>query len=390
MSDESEKKKDLTRILELSALMPPKSQAELLKEDPFAVNEMQAVEQIDDFASIESMGMMDHAPEPEEAPAQDLDLIPSTDDPLPGIANDPLVTNESTFSINLDANKGISTNPEDAFPTNDFPNHDFSTQGSQSEQNSAPPSDTGFSFTNDSAPEGAPSVNPFPDEFHSAKIQTPTQTGIAGIKQYSERSRETTFSSNAKSPFHLWMQGSFDPYSRDKLLLFITENPMGLNSSDLDRQINAGRVLLPRISEFAGIKLIQDLRDSGLSFKLAPSSRDEDEVLPEVENLRLAYVAPTPSNLDQALPVFAAGTIDPKLYQAYDSIEIVQFLKADIVEVERSELFQELLERMTVSLKQKAKLRGAEALSALTHELKPLRLPSQYQIELKATLLKKL
>jgi hypothetical protein len=334
MSDESEKKRDLTGILELSALMPPQSQEELLAQDPFAINEMAPVEQVDDFASIESMEMIDH-----EVPVDEIPM----DEPEP----------EETPTLEAEA-----------------------------------PIEDPFDLVTDAPEEVAVPENPFTEDPFAAL--TPTEPAfVTGIQEYSERSREATFRSSAKSPFHLWMQGKFDPYSRDKLLLFITENPMGLNSSDLDRQINAGRVLLPRISEFAGIKLIQDLRDSGLSFKLAPSSRDEDEILPEVDNLRLAYSADTANSNETALPVFPDQG-DPKVWQAFDSIQLVQFLKAEILEVERSELFQDLLARMTVSLKQKAKLRGANAIAEIQHELKPLRLPSQYQIELKATLLKKL
>jgi hypothetical protein len=416
MSDDSEKKKDLTGILELSALMPPQSQEELLKQDPYAVNEVQPIEQIDDFASIESIGMMDHEPEP-------LDPLPTTDAPVSDsfTVEDPFATNAGGFSgdpfaITPDEEPATSeapASPETTFnidlgaTASEYPTHD--SQSGNDASATLPEGDpfnfstnddakptptasgpTGFSFSGDpDSIDSTPAARPFPTDTNS-NSSTPSAGGISGIKQYSERSREATFSANAKSPFHLWMHGQFDPFSRDKLLHFISDNPMGLNSSDLDRQINAGRVLFPRISEFAGIKLIQDLRDSGLAFKLSPSSREADEIMPEAEGLRLAYEANPSVTSDTAITVLPGDAIDIKLWQAFDSIQLVQFLKAEILEVERSELFQELLERMTTSLKQKAKLRGASAISALKHELKPLRLPSHYQIELKATLLKKL
>jgi hypothetical protein len=401
MSDDSqkdEKKKDLTGILELSALMPPASAEELLK-DPFAVNEIQPVEQVDDFQSIESMDMIDHEPAPEPAASAEAPppIEAASDDAFP-VSGSP---SESEFSIDLNS-------PSEPAPTNDWaivPEAPATSAGtpfnfaldtpSESDPSSLGQTGdntptTGFSFKNDTAPEVTSASDPFPHAAQTRAPSEPAATGMDGVKQYSERSRESTFSKNAKNPFHLWMHGSFDPYSRDKLLLFITENPMGLNSSELDRQINAGKVLFPRISEFAGIKLIQDLRDSGLSFKLTPSSRDADEVIPEAQGLRLAFEANAATGTEHALPVLPEGVIDTKLWQAFDSIQLVQFLKAEILEVERSDLFQELLERMTISLKQKARLRGANAIADLQHQLKPLRLPSQYQIELKATLLKKL
>ena len=209
------------------------------------------------------------------------------------------------------------------------------------------------------------------------------------IKNYSEQTRETPFIHHQKYYFNLSIKGSFDPYSRSKLLLFITDNPVGLNSSELDTQISGERVLLPRISEYAGIRLIQTLRDSGLSFNLVPASRDPEEIHPPEKGLSLEYALVKKEDTDPVLPTFLEGTIDTALWEAYDSIKLVQFLKAEILEVERSELFQELLDRMTLSLKKKARVRGAAAIGNLSHNLKSLRLPSQYQIEVTATLLKK-
>jgi hypothetical protein len=44
---------------------------------------------------------------------------------------------------------------------------------------------------------------------------------------------------------------------------------------------------------------------------------------------------------------------------------------------------------MTHALKRRAKLKGANALTQLEHRITPLRLPSQYQIEISASLIKR-
>jgi hypothetical protein len=361
MSDEKKKdNKDLTGILELSSLLPPQSAEELLSEDPFS-NTLPPVEQVDDFESIDQMGMIDHAQTPEKSAEEAASETTAS-------------TETSTF-----AEVSLSTDF-------DIEVQDESQTGSPHE--TATPENLDF-MSNAIASDGTSDSNNPGGDF-PASVQDPFTDSVQEIKNYSERARETSFQSDIKNPFHLWILGNFDPFSRDKLLLFITDNPMGLNSSDLDRQITGGRVLLPRISEFAGIKLIQDLKDSGLAFKLQASSRDEDEVLPQSESLRLHYESEVASDLVGSVVVLATEAIDPKLWQAFDSIQVVQFLKAEIVEVERSEIFQELLDRMTTSLKHKARLKGAAAIGSLVHELKPLRLPSHYQLEVKANLLKKL
>ena len=326
-----EQKKDLTGIFDLP-------QAEALpdeEKDPFAVNELQQVEQIESFDSIDSLGMMDH---PTEESAPENPAEPAIREATPELPSDPfaLAANEVHADPFALPQEPLSADPiEDAAPPMDF---------------------------------------------------------LENIKSYSEKARETAFDPGARYPFHLLIQGDFDPYARDKLLLFITENPIGTNSSELDLQIQGGRVLFPHISEFAGIKLIQELRDSGLSFSLSPSPLDADEITPTAPALTLHYSDQNQTETRPAfvIPVLRKENIDQKVYQVIDTIQMVQFLKAEILEVEKSELFQELLDRMTSALKRKANTLGGSALTELHHQITPLRLPSQYQIELSATVLKKL
>ncbi len=65
---------------------------------------------------------------------------------------------------------------------------------------------------------------------------------LADIQHYAEKAQETTLDEKIFYPFHLRAKGQFGPFERDKLLRFITENPIGVSSSDLDLQIQAGKV----------------------------------------------------------------------------------------------------------------------------------------------------
>lgn len=209
------------------------------------------------------------------------------------------------------------------------------------------------------------------------------------LRQYSENSLESSTRASTV-PFHLYIQGKFGPYERDKLLRFITDHSVGVSSSDLDTQIQAGKVFFSRISEYAGIRLIQDLRDSGLDFHLTPSDTSNAEVrgTPEVETFHFsAEAVPEPTRL--SIPILPAQSDSLKLYEAFDSIQGVQYLKAETVEIEKSELFQEIVDRLTESLKSRARLKGAQALTDFSRTITPLRLPSQYQIAIEATLLRK-
>jgi hypothetical protein len=244
-------------------------------------------------------------------------------------------------------------------------------------------------------PAAEPLANFSPQDFAQPDlnaVQAQTKPVIEGLRSYSEKSKESAFDPGTRNPYHLIISGPFDPFSRDKLLVFITENSVGISSSDLDFQINAGKVLFPRVSEFSAIKLTQDLRDTGLTFQVFPSSRDEDEMIPGAQSLRFEYRESSgqPKSGHGRIPVLPLDAAQNNGYKIIDSIQMVQYLRAEILEVEKSDLFQELLDRMTNALKRRAEAKGAEALTSLAHKVTALRLPSQYQVELSATLLKKL
>ncbi len=255
------------------------------------------------------------------------------------------------------------------------------------------PQDAGMDFSFDAPPAEAhlealdPPVESSPDPSLPDPLK-PDPGVLDQIRDYGEAAKEAPFDPGIRNPFDFRASGDFDAYARDKLLLFITENPIGLSSDELDLQIRAGRVFFPRISEFSGIKLIQELRDSGLSFSLKPS-RNEDQASPPEQDLRFHHDSSAPAPATTDLPVLSPGLYDPAEYLVLDSIRIVQYLRAEILELEKSELLQDLLDRMTEGLKRRALRKGANALTSLEHQITPLRLPSQYQIEISASLLKR-
>jgi hypothetical protein len=318
-------KKDLTSILDLPQADP------VVREgvDQEELNDLKPVEQIQDFESLEQIGMIDH-------PASPADEMPPPESSAP-------FPESAVLSAELTAPEAFT--PEE------------------------PSWSTGS--------EELPSIpHPVPDPV------------LDELKTYSESRKAAPFEPEVRNEFSLTLSGGFDPFSRDKLLLFITENQVGMGSSDLDFQINAGRVLIPRISEFSGIKLIQELRDSGLVFHLKRSEEGEDAPTPPDPH-RYHYDPRAVSAVEPEIPVISPGMFKPEEYRVLDSIVMVQFLRAEILEVEKSDLFQDLLERMTGALKQRARLKGAHAVTALEHRVTPLRLSSQYQIELSASLLKR-
>jgi len=328
MSEEkgSPPKKDLTGIFELPPTEAPPSEHSEAAEGSEA-------EHVDTFESIEELGMADPLPEPTPEPIPDTPPE-ATPEPEPALPDDPFSAGEAT------------------------------------------PAEVPFGET------------PLPDPFASASGPNPGDA-LEEIRQYSENTREPLHDLSIAYPFHLRIQGRFGPFERDKLLLFVTENPIGLSSNDLDLQLQAGKVFFPRISEYAGVRLIQELRDSGLQFSFKPADRDEDEAVEDAP-AQAFHFEMSETSAPSATPIPVLDPASPALsqYVEIDSIQTHQFIKAEMIEVEKSDLFQEVLERMTEALKQKARLKGGSALTRFRQTITPLRLPSQYQISLSASVLR--
>ena len=362
--DPSKPKKDLTGIMDLPQADPVPQEGASGDSNPFEVNELKPIEQIDDFASLDQIGMMDHPTPPEEAPEEIAAEAPAQT--LEELSEPtPETTPESDPFQSFDSIQTPALTPEDPPILEEAP--------------PLPPPT--LDFTSDPEPE------PEPIRTEPARVEAPT---LDQLKTYSESKKETPFEPGLREEFHLLITGEVDPYARDKLLLFLTENSIGITSSELDFQIKSKRVLLPRIGEFSGVKLIQDLRDSGLSFVLKKSDA-ESELPPADDGRSIAFhyhSKAAPESIE--VPILPPGELQSGAYRVLDSIRMVQYLQAEILEIERSELFQELLDRMTEALRARAKIKGANALTHLSHRITPLRLPSQYQIELTASLLKKI
>lgn len=387
-------KKDLTGILDLQRLQAedPSAVVENTEQDPFALNELQAIEQVDDFASIDQIGMMDH-------PSEELTAEPtveSIDAPLSFSPTEDGHSTPSELTINDPAFSESASQMTDPFAVSEVPNQDDPFAVS-TETTSSPivdpiafdtPSLSIQADTTDSSESGLPASEPFQPITPPPVVPSPS---LDQVKRYSEKTSGITGShSKIFYPFHLRIHGHCGPFERDKLFLFLSENPIGLSTADLDLQIQAGKIFFPRISEFSAVKLIQELRDSGLSFQLHPSDQDEAVVTRESPQT-FHYQNPSfqeSGSPDQEIPILNENSKPDAPYQELEEVSVTQFVRTDLIEVENSAIIQEVIERMTEALKQKARLKGGNALMYLKKEITPLRLPSQYQISLKANVIR--
>ena len=111
---------------------------------------------------------------------------------------------------------------------------------------------------------------------------TSTSTSIDSIKSYSENLVAADAQIAAAFPFTLKIDGKLTAEETEKLLTILARENMGFREVDLETQIAEGRILIPRISEYAGIVLIQALR--GISAKMYFGPSDEIFSTPETRS----------------------------------------------------------------------------------------------------------
>jgi uncharacterized protein YbjQ (UPF0145 family) len=257
----------------------------------------------------------------------------------------------------------------------------------------------------------APAGDPAPEATHAdthatvstqatqAPTETPPETlpetPIDSIKSYSENLVAADAQVAAAFPFTLKIEGKLAPQESERLVSLIERENMGIRTVDLEAQIEEGRILIPRISEYAGVLLIQAMRGSSAKLQFGPS--DEIFSTPETrEDLVDSApqwnvqdtIAEIGQALDQADEVVVTNSDKLPQYsslQALDTVVVSGLLSTPAVEAQASQHYTKLLEALMRELKFKAKRRGANGIVSLTITLAPLTLPTDYRVTVTGT-----
>ncbi len=220
----------------------------------------------------------------------------------------------------------------------------------------------------------------------TTKIEGNSKT-IDSIKNYSESLNAEGATAAAQLPFTLRIEGKLSPQEAEKLLDVLSREKMDIREVDLEPQLEAGRVLIPRISEYAGVMLIQALRGIRAKIFFQPSDIDpsaSDSLAPADFNNSFETVVASPSA--ESLPVTQGDDL-PQLgvFQVIDTLLVSGMLTTRSVEALNSNEFTILTESLMRELKFKAARRGARGITHLSIQLTPLTLPTDYRVTVSGT-----
>ena len=275
-------------------------------------------------------------------------------------------------------------------PVEDAPFPDF---GAPAEFIEAPAGDTAESAV--ASLEVSQSTQATRTTEYTRATQSTPQPSIDSIKSYSENLVTSDAQVVAAFPFTLKIEGKLTPEESEKLVSILEREKMGISAVDLESQIEEGQILIPRISEYAGILLIQALR--GVSAKILFGPSDEIYSTPDTRE-DLVGSAPQWTVQDTIAEIGAAlesadevvVTNTEKLPQfskleVLDMVVVSGLLSTAAVEAKASQQYTHLLEALMRELKFKAKRRGANGIISLTITLAPLTLPTDYRVTVSGT-----
>ncbi len=195
----------------------------------------------------------------------------------------------------------------------------------------------------------------------------------------------------AAFPFTLLIEGPLTAREKEKLLDIIHRENMGIREIDLEPQFQCEKILLPRISEFTGVYIVQQLRETRAKIRFGPS----EEIFAAQGTTEDTQPFWNPTSVDQldipdrtepqhpadTIPVTTERTL-PGLdrYVAIDTLTASATLQTFAVEAETTSEYQDLVTALQREIKYKARRRGAAAVIHFRIQLTPLTSPSRYRI----------
>jgi hypothetical protein len=242
----------------------------------------------------------------------------------------------------------------------------------------------------DTAPADSPPSLPAKELLRpAAKSAAAPKAPLEKVKQYSEQFSTARAAVPAAFPFSLLITGRLEPEERERLLDLIERENMGFRPIDLEPQLEAGRILIPRISEYAGIVLLSALRTAKAKVRFGPSDEifatadtqdSTEEELDSGERETQAYTS-DPVHPAEDLPITTETHLPGHVSHAVvDIVMASAALKTMVVQAESSPEYQLLLEALSRELKYKAFRKGATAIVGFSVQLQQLHLPMHYRV----------
>jgi uncharacterized protein YbjQ (UPF0145 family) len=243
------------------------------------------------------------------------------------------------------------------------------------------------------APERSGQAASAPRESLTAAFSS-TQPAAAAPKRGAQHTAPVAPPVPAAFPFSVLIRGQLKPDEQNKLIELLEKENFGITGKDLETQLRGDRILLPRISEYAAVLVIQALRSADVVIQAAPSDEifATDDTRDQLDDPLLAPPAqPQASTFDaehpsEEIPITTEPFVPgQEIADAIDVVTASLGIKSMSVELRRSAEFNDALEALKRELKRKAHHRGAHAIIGFKLQIDRLDLPSHYRVSVLGT-----
>jgi hypothetical protein len=188
----------------------------------------------------------------------------------------------------------------------------------------------------------------------------------------------------------LKIKGRVGLIERDRLLRLISEHELGISAQEIDIQIRSGRLLIPRINEYAATRIVQELRDSALDFVVQDASDTEasDTTMEgnDFTHTRTFEAEPVGAPLDEVRICTREDLLETE--EVFEVIEIAHTVRAQTVIAQKSDQYGLLLGRVKLELKARARILGAHAIVDFQTTLDALKDPANYMLTVRGYLVR--
>ncbi|MBS1962030.1 MAG: hypothetical protein JST04_07435 [Bdellovibrionales bacterium] len=233
----------------------------------------------------------------------------------------------------------------------------------------------------------------------SATATTNAPTTMESVRAYSDHVAPSATPSVAETPYSLAIEGAIRQHEREALVNILTRENLGIREVELEPQFAAGHILIPRISEYAGVMIVQALRNTTAKIRLGPSERifvsreaadsNDTLVMPPSPESEVFITEESEETADDTIVLTSADSIPGrKLLAAIDTLHNSMNLKAFSLSQPQSPIFQDAIERLKKQLKYQAHHRGANALVGFKYTLHPLEGQTMYKLVVEARAVK--
>ena len=227
---------------------------------------------------------------------------------------------------------------------------------------------------------------------------SPKRSGMNQVKDFADAVAIGKPLVQAAFPFSVMIRGHLNAHEKDKLLDLLSRENLGIREVDLDPQFAAGRVLIPRISEYAAVLLVQTLRSSRAGIIMGPSdsifatddTRGDSTSPSESRRVHLQEYSSDSQHPAEDMPLSTLNELPKREpYSVIDVVSASAALKSSAVEANTTSDYQELLENLQREIKYKAFRRGADAIVNFKSQLQSLNGPTHYRVSVTGTAVKR-